>query len=86
MGTKVTLRHKPITNGRESLYLDFYPPIRCKATMKPVHKEYLGIYIYQNPQNEIQRDYNRKCSTKPSNPLGEVQSCINEEVRLSGQA
>lgn len=60
MGTKVTLRHKPITNGRESLYLDFYPPIRCKATMKLVHKEYLGIYIYQNPQNEIQRDYNRE--------------------------
>lgn len=56
MGTKVTLRHKPITNGRESLYLDFYPPIRCKATMKLVHKEYLGIYIYQNPQTEITFD------------------------------
>ena len=80
MGTKVTLRHKPITNGRESLYLDFYPPIRCKATMKLVHKEYLGIYIYQNPQNEIQRDYNREMLYKAEAIRSvRVQSCINEE-------
>lgn len=80
MGTKVTLRHKPITNGRESLYLDFYPPIRCKATMKLVHKEYLGIYIYQNPQNEIQRDYNREMLYKAEAIRSvRIQSCINEE-------
>ena len=80
MGTKVTLRHTPITHGRESLYLDFYPPIRCKATMKLVHKEYLGIYIYQNPQNEIQRDYNREMLYKAEAIRSvRVQSCINEE-------
>lgn len=80
MGTKVTLRRKPITRGRESLYLDFYPPIRCKSTMKLVYKEYLGIYIYQNPQNEIQRDYNNEMQLKAEAIRAiRVQSCINEE-------
>ncbi len=45
MATKVTLRRKPITQQRESLYLDFYPGIRNPDTMKMVYKEYLGIYI-----------------------------------------
>lgn len=85
MGTKVTLRHKPITNGRESLYLDFYPPIRCKATMKLVHKEYLGIYIYQNPQNEIQRVYNREMLYK-AEAIGEGAVVHQRGVRLFGQA
>ena len=80
MGTKVTLRRKPITQGRESLYLDFYPPIRCKSTMKLVHKEYLGIYIFQEPQNEIQRDYNNEMLLKAEAIRAiRVQSCINEE-------
>lgn len=77
MGTKVTLRRKPITQARESLYLDFYPPIRSKSTMKLVHKEYLGIYIFQEPQNEIQRDYNTEMLLKAE--AIRVQSCINEE-------
>ena len=80
MGTKVTLRRKPITQARESLYLDFYPPIRCKSTMKLVHKEYLGIYIFQEPQNEIQRDYNNEMLLKAEAIRAiRVQSCINEE-------
>ena len=80
MGTKVTLRRRPITQARESLYLDFYPPIRCKSTMKLVHKEYLGIYIFQKPQNEIQRDYNNEMLLKAEAIRSiRVQSCINEE-------
>lgn len=58
MATKVKLRRKPITQGRESLYLDYYPPIRDPETMKMIHKEYLGIYIFQEPQNQIQKEYN----------------------------
>lgn len=80
MGTKVTLRRKPITQARESLYLDFYPPIRSKSTMKLVHKEYLGIYIFQEPRNEIQRDYNTEMLLKAEAIRAiRVQSCINEE-------
>lgn len=58
MATKVSLRRKAISQGRESLFLEFYPPIRCKSAMKLIYKEYLGIYIYQTPQNEIQKAYN----------------------------
>lgn len=58
MATKVKLRRKPITQERKTLYLDYYPPIRAPETMKMIHKEYLGIYIFQEPQNEVQREYN----------------------------
>lgn len=53
MANKVTLRRKPITKGRYSLYLDYYPPIRNQATMKMIHKEYLGIYILQKPKTGV---------------------------------
>lgn len=80
MATKVRLRRKAITNGRETLYLEFYPPIRCKTTMKLVHKEYLGIYVYQNPQNEIQREYNHEMLYKAEGIQSmRIQSLINEE-------
>lgn len=80
MTTKVTLRRKPITQGRESLYLDFYPAIRCRTTMKLVYKEYLGIYIYQNPQNPIQREYNDEMLLKAEGIRAiRVQAIINEE-------
>lgn len=64
MATKVKLRRKPITQGRETLYLDYYPPIRDPETMKMIYKEYLGIYIFQEPQNEIQREYNEEMLLK----------------------
>lgn len=80
MATKVTLRHVAITKGRESLYLEFYPPIRSKETMKLVTKEYLGIYVYQNPQNIMQREYNEEMLTKAEGIRSiRIQSAINEE-------
>jgi integrase len=80
MVSKVTLRRKPITRGRESLYLEFYPPIRNQETMKMTYKEYLGIYIYQNPQNHIQRDYNNEVLLKAEGIRSiRVQTIINEE-------
>lgn len=80
MATKVTLHHVAITKGRESLYLEFYPPIRSKEMMKLVTKEYLGIYIYQNPQNLMQREYNEEMLTKAEGIRSiRIQSAINEE-------
>ncbi len=80
MASKVTLRHKPISKGRESLYLEFYPPIRDPETMKLKYKEYLGIYIYQKPQNYIQRNYNEEILLKAEGIRSiRVQSIINEE-------
>ena len=80
MATKVIIKRKPISQDRESIYLEYYPPIRCKETMKLVHKEYLGIYVYANPQNEIQRDYNNDMLYKAEGIRSmRVQSVINEE-------
>jgi len=80
MASKVTLRRKPISKGRESLYLEYYPPIRDSETMKLKYKEYLGIYIYQKPQNYIQRNYNDEVLLKAEGIRSiRVQSIINEE-------
>ena len=80
MASKVTLRRKSISKGRESLYLEYYPPIRNQETMKMIYKEYLGIYIYQNPQNYIQRNYNEEVLLKAEGIRSiRVQAIINEE-------
>ena len=47
--TKVTLRQRAIRNEKISLYLDYYPAIRNPETMTMSRREYLGIYIYANP-------------------------------------
>lgn len=57
--TTVSLLRRPITNGRLSLYLDFYPAIRNPETMKMTRREYLGIYIYEKPRTDMEREYNR---------------------------
>ena len=62
--TTVSLLRRPITNGRISLYLDFYPAIRNPETMKMTRREYLGIYIYAKPANDIERSFNRQMLEK----------------------
>ena len=58
--TKVTVRKRPIKNGQLSLYLDFYPAIRHPKTGKPTRREFLGIYIYANPKEKFEQQYNKK--------------------------
>ena len=45
MAIKVKLREKQISGNRQSLYLDFYPPIPHPETGKPTRREFLGLYI-----------------------------------------
>ena len=56
----VSLRKKAITQGRSTLYLDFYPAIRNPRTMKMTRREFLGIYIYDNPNNAALKEYNEE--------------------------
>ena len=58
--TKVTVRKRPIKNGQLSLYLDFYPAIRHPKTGKPTRREFLGIYIYANPKEKFEQQFNKK--------------------------
>ena len=56
----VTLRQKPISGNRTSLYLDFYPPIRNEDTGKDTRREFLGLYLLDKPRTEIDRRHNKE--------------------------
>ncbi len=48
MATKVKLRHKIISKGRKSLYLDFYPPVPHPETGEPTRRQFLGLYLFMD--------------------------------------
>ena len=60
----VTLRTRPLKNRMLSFYLDYYPGYRDKETMKVIRHESLGIYIYANPKNKREQDFNEVMSEK----------------------
>jgi len=60
MAIKVTVRQKEISNGRYSLFLDFYPHIKSPKTGKLTRREYLGIYIKKNPKTHIEKKDNKE--------------------------
>lgn len=60
----VTLRTRPIKNGMLSYYLDYYPGYRDIVTMKTTRHESLGIYIYADPQNKREKDFNDRMTEK----------------------
>ena len=59
MLVKVTLREKKISQGRKSLYLDYYPPIPHPETGKPTRREFLNSYIKDNPKTEAEREHKK---------------------------
>jgi len=78
--TKVTVRQREIRNNRISLYLDYYPAVRNPETMQMSRREYLGIYIYAHPKNEMEREFNNDMLNKAEAiRCIRVQSLINEE-------
>lgn len=77
---KVTLRQRVYPNGKISLYLDYYPGVRNPETMKMMRREYLGIYIFEKPKNELERQFNRDMLYKAEAIRGiRMQSLINEQ-------
>ena len=61
----VTLRTRKIKKGTQlSFYLDYYPGYRDESTMKVQRHESLGIYIFANPKNQRERDYNERMTEK----------------------
>lgn len=57
---KVTLREKPLNNGKCSLYLDFYPPITQPGSGKTTRRQFLKLYVYEKPKTETERDHNKQ--------------------------
>ena len=78
--TKVTLRQRAISKGRISLYLDYYPAVHHPETMQMSRREYLGIYIYASPKNELERAFNGEMLAKAEAiRCIRVQALINED-------
>ena len=46
MTSKVSLRRKFISKGRQSLYLDFYPPIPHPEKGELTRRKFLGLYLF----------------------------------------
>jgi integrase len=51
----VKLRKKLLVSGMISLYLDFYPPILNTETNKYTRREFLKLYLFERPKNQIQK-------------------------------
>lgn len=60
----VTLRTKKLKNGMLSYYLDYYPGYRNDLTMKVIRHEFIGIYIYQQPKNREEQEFNKEMARK----------------------
>jgi integrase len=60
MAIKVKLRQKEISGNRQSLYLDFYPPIPHPKTGEPTRREFLGLYLFNKAKNPIDKQGNKE--------------------------
>jgi integrase len=58
MAVKVTLRKKPISGKRHSLYLDFYPAVINRENGELTRREFLGMYIFDNTRNPLDKIHN----------------------------
>lgn len=56
---RVELRQRKRENGRISLYLDYYPPIKDIKTGKEKRQEFLKLYIIDKPKGQSQKDFNK---------------------------
>jgi len=60
MATKVKLRQKAISGKRHSLYLDFYPAIPHPETGKLTRRDFLGLYLFDNPKTPVDKQHNKE--------------------------
>lgn len=73
---KATLRKKEIKGSKESLYLDFYPPIIHPETGRPTRREFLKLYIYKRPKNDAERLQNKETKKLAENIRAKRQIAI----------
>lgn len=55
---RVTIRKRKLKNCRESLLLDYSPPLKNPANGQPQRFEFLGLFIYSNPASRLERQHN----------------------------
>jgi integrase len=59
MRTKVTIKQKPLSEGRESLYLNFAPKFTNPKTNKEIRKLYLKEFVYTKAKSTQDKTHNR---------------------------
>lgn len=64
MATKVTLRQKLISGNRQSLYLDFYPPIPNSQTGVLTRREFLNLFLLNDFETQEQKYIDKKGQEK----------------------
>ena len=64
MAVKVKLRRKSISGGKESLYLDFYPPIISPDTGLETRRQFLGYHVFKSPKNPLDKAHNKDTETR----------------------
>ncbi len=57
---QVTLRTKPISKDRQTLFLDIYPPVPHPETGKLTRKIYLGLYLFDKPKTDLDKQHNKE--------------------------
>ena len=60
---RVTLRMRQLKTGRISLYLDHYPPVIHPESGKITRWEYLDMYLYNPPRDEMEKRHNKDMET-----------------------
>jgi len=95
MAIKVKLRQKPISHGRNSLYLDFYPAIPHPKTGKKTRREFLGLYVHID-KDEIRKDLKtlkddskmikQRNLLKSLSPLSPIEKKHNQETLKIAQS
>ena len=78
MATKVTLRKKSISKGRESLYLDFYPPIKHPKTGEPTRRQFLNMYVSAKPRTEPEKSRNKEIERLAEQIRQQKENVINK--------
>jgi integrase len=78
---KVSLKNRPLKNGMESLYLDYYKGYKRTNEGKIKHirkQEKLNLYIKSEPKNKEERLQNKETLIKAEKALIKRQAEINE--------
>lgn len=76
---KITVRERGLQEGRNSLYLDFYPSIYNPQTGKNTRREFLKLYVFIKPKNEDERLHNKETRLLANKIAAQRQLQLQEE-------
>jgi len=60
---RITIRKRPLKNGKESIMLDYAPPLKNPKNGKPMRFEILGLFVYTKPATRLERQHNSETNT-----------------------